>query len=118
MRSLDGGIHAKEEANAHRNYHSHNYSPERNRGWKSGQKQVDEQTDADAQYHAYDAARAREDDGLGQELPDDVAAARSNRFSHAYFAGALRDRHQHDIHDSDSAHQQSNRADHGGQQGD
>ena len=81
-----------------------------------GKQHVDEQADAHAQQHADDSARAGEHDGLGQELPDDVAAPRANRFSHADFARALRDRHQHDVHHADAAHQQSDRADHGGQQ--
>ncbi len=56
--------------------------------------------------------------GFGQKLPDDVAAARANRFAHADFARALRDRHQHDVHHAHAADQQSDRADHGGQQSD
>ncbi len=44
--------------------------------------------------------------GFGEELPDDVAAARADGFANADFARALRDRHQHDVHHTNAADEQ------------
>ena len=50
---------------------------------------------------------------LGQELEEDVAAARAQRFLYADFAGALSDGNEHDVHQADTADAQRESADEG-----
>src|SRR5260370_488930 len=48
---------------------------------------------------------------LSQELPQNVATARANRFAHANFFCPLGHAHQHDVHDSDAGSEQGDEAD-------
>src|SRR6266446_7558955 len=82
---FDGGVHAKEKADAHGNAHGKNYGPKRNRRRQAGHGKVDQQADAAAEQNADDAARASEHDRFGQKLPDDVAAPRAEGFTDADF---------------------------------
>src|SRR6266571_9236503 len=49
--------------------------------------------------------------GFSQELREDVAAARAERFFHADFAGALSDGNQHYIHQANAADAERERSD-------
>ena len=53
------------------------------------------------------AARRSDSHGFEQELPDDIAAARTHRLAHADLPRALSHRYQHDIHYANPAHQQA-----------
>src|SRR6185503_3429783 len=53
-----------------------------------------------------------EDHRLHQELAQDVAAARAQGLAHADLADAFGDRHQHDVHDHDAAHDEADARDH------
>src|SRR4030095_12971800 len=53
--------------------------------------------------HAEKTADPADRDGLGQELDEDVAAARADRATDADLAGALEDVGEHDVHDPDPA---------------
>ena len=63
------------------------------------------------------AAEQRQDQGLDQELGQDVPAARADRLADADLAGPLADRDEHDVHDPDAAHQERDRGNPGQQQG-
>src|SRR5712692_4917847 len=54
--------------------------------------------------HAEHGADRGERGRLGEELPQDVATAGAERLADADLTGALRHRHQHDVHDHDAAH--------------
>ena len=43
--------------------------------------------------------------GFDQELAADAPGSSAQRLAHADLARALGDRHQHDVHDADAAHQ-------------
>ena len=60
---------------------------------------------------ADEAADAAHQDRLDQELAQDVAVLGADGFAHADLARALGDRHQHDVHDADAAHQQGDAGD-------
>src|SRR6266446_1204332 len=55
------------------------------------------------QYHSPHTADKGDGEGLSEELGKDVPALRTQRLLHANFASALRNRNQHDIHESDAA---------------
>ena len=115
---FDGGVHAEEEADAHGDGDGENDGPERDGRGERGNSEVDEQADGAAKENANDAAGTGEDDGFGEELPDDVALARANGAAHANFAGALSDGHEHDVHHTDAADEEADGADDGDEQGD
>ncbi len=52
-----------------------------------------------------------DDDGLDEELQEDVLAARADGEPQADLAGALGDRDQHDVHDADAADEQRHAGD-------
>ena len=56
-------------------------------------------------------ADAGQNDRLGQELPQDVAPLGPHRLAQPDLPRALGHRHQHDVHDADTAHQQRNAGD-------
>ena len=64
-----------------------------------------------------DSAQQAERQRLDQELHQDVAPGGAERLADADLAGALGDRHQHDVHDPDAADQQAHRGDAGEQAG-
>ena len=82
------------------------------------QQRADQHGDPHGDHDAQQAARSGERHGLDQKLPDDVAAARAERFADADFARALGDADQHDIHHADAAHQQAERGNRDGHQAD
>ena len=57
------------------------------------------------------AAQHADHDRLDQELGQDVAPPRANRFADADLARALGDTHQHDVHDPDPADDKRNAGD-------
>src|SRR5882672_11196147 len=79
---------------------------------------MDEQADGAAEEYTDDATGTGQNNCFGEELPDDVAAARAERFAYADFTGTLSDRHQHDIHYAYAANQKADGADHGNQERD
>src|SRR2546429_30983 len=60
---------------------------------------------ARAEYHADHTAQQAEHQRFDQELEQDVEPGGAERLADADLAGALGDRHQHDVHDSDAAHE-------------
>ena len=64
-----------------------------------------------AQGDADEAAQSTQDGGLHQELPHDLPPGRADGLLDADFPGPLRDGDQHDVHDTDSAHQQGDARD-------
>src|SRR5712664_617598 len=105
---FDGGVHTENEANAHGDAHGEDNGPERDGRRQSGHCQIDQQAYASAEQHANDTSRAGEHHGFGEELPDNVAAARADSFSNADLARALSDGHQHNVHHTDATHEKSN----------
>src|SRR5437899_1796183 len=71
-------------------------------GQRTGDLQEPREHDAghDPEARAHDG----EGGGLGQELAQDVAPPGAERLPDADLSGALRHRHQHDVHDHDAAH--------------
>ncbi len=67
--------------------------------------------------HAEQSAQQAEQDRLDEELPEDVGAARADRFADADLAGAFGHRHQHDVHHADAADEQRDRGDRAEQHG-
>ena len=59
------------------------------------------------------AAEDGQDDGFDQELRQHVALERADGETNADLSGALRHRHEHDVHDPDAADQQTDRGDGG-----
>src|SRR5690606_22104335 len=68
---------------------------------------------SDATGEAENAAGHAEDERLDQELEQDVAAPRAQRLADPDLTRPLRDRHQHDVHDADPAHDQRDEGDPG-----
>ena len=52
-----------------------------------------------------------DDDGLDQDLGEDVAGGRADGLADADFAHALGDAGEHDVHDADATHQQADAGD-------
>jgi hypothetical protein len=65
----------------------------------------------DADGDAREAADQRDEHRLGQELGEDVAAARADRLADADLAGPLGDADEHDVHHADPADEQRDRGD-------
>src|SRR5688572_9078207 len=59
-----------------------------------------------ADKHSNESAQHAQDHGLRQELHPDVASPGTDGHPYTDLACSLRHRHEHDIHDSDSSHQQ------------
>ena len=70
-----------------------------------------------AQHDADDAANERQRHGFNQELRQYVLGLRPHRLAQANLPGPLRHRHQHDVHDSNAAHDQRYRCDRSQQNG-
>src|SRR5213082_4291176 len=49
---------------------------------------------------------------LSEELPEDIAAARTDRFANANLLRAFRHAYQHDVHDANAGSHQGNKTDH------
>ena len=65
----------------------------------------------DTERHADRAAEGGEHHGLEDELAEDVGGRGADGHPQADLADALRDRHEHDVHDADAAHEQGDRRD-------
>ena len=65
------------------------------------ESQQDPQPSAEAGHHA----------GFDEELHQDVATARAQRFADANLMRAFRDARQHDVHDDDASHHHEHRHD-------
>ena len=72
----------------------------------------DQERYAPSQEDAGNPAAEAEQDGLHQELPQDVTAPGADGHAQADLPGALGDRHQHDVHDAHAAHHQGNQGHH------
>ena len=72
---------------------------------------ADERRDAEPDDDADEAAEQRQGQRLDEELGEDVAAAGADRLADADLARPLADRHQHDVHDPDAAHDERDRGD-------
>src|SRR5437870_559843 len=72
---------------------------------------IDADEGEDAENDAAQAADRSEKRGFQQELRADVAAARADGPSDADLSRPFGDRHQHDVHDSDSADDERDRGD-------
>ena len=55
-----------------------------------------------AEHDSEDAASFGDEDGFGEELPQDVAAARADRFANPDLLRPLGHAHEHDVHDADA----------------
>src|ERR1039457_6593165 len=96
-----GGVYAEKEADSGGKAHAHTYRAESDFG---GKEHVDDAGDEDGEQHAGDAAHAGHHAGFKDELPEDVAAARSQRLADADLVRALGHAGQHDVHDDHSTH--------------
>src|SRR6266480_3897429 len=72
----------------------------------------EEISDDYSQNDSQNAASFRNENGLGQKLPQNVFAARADRFAHADFFGSFGHAYQHDVHDSDAGCDQRDETDH------
>src|SRR5580704_16443070 len=113
MGSFDGRVHAKEEADTHGNGDGEQDRPQRNGRRQAGNSEIDQQADHAAEQHTDHAPSSGEHDGFGKELPDDVAATRTDGFADTNLAGALSDGHEHDVHHADAADEKADGADNG-----
>src|SRR6185312_13677606 len=66
---------------------------------------------AHADGHADHTAECAERDGLDQKLQQDLTLRRAECLTDPDFTRALRDRHEHDVHDADAAHEQTHARD-------
>src|SRR4029077_16482030 len=65
----------------------------------------------DSKNDSKDSAGFRNEYGFGEELTQDVATARADRFTHADFLRSFGNAHEHDVHDTDPRSQQRDEAD-------
>ena len=72
---------------------------------------------AEAEPEADDSADEGEHDGFDDELGEDVSSFGADGPADADLVGPLADRHQHDVHDANSADHQADRCDATEQQG-
>src|SRR5579872_1358433 len=110
-----GGVVAKKEAYRHRDGDAEHNPQERQRGGNGRSDGSNQEGDARADGNSYRATGEREHGGLEQELYADVGAACADGLTNPDFAGAFGDGDEHDVHDSDAAHQQSDGADDAGE---
>src|SRR5712671_7515527 len=65
----------------------------------------------DSKNDSEDSAGFRNEHGFGEELTQNVATARADRFTHTDFLRSFGDAHEHDVHDPDPGSHQRNEAD-------
>src|SRR6266567_390556 len=65
----------------------------------------------DSKNDSEDSAGFRNEHGFGEELTQDVATSRADRFTYTDFLRSFGDAHEHDVHDPDPRSQQRNEAD-------
>src|SRR5208282_4885895 len=107
---LSRRIVAEENPDRGRKHESAHDSVDREQRWPS-RKGRDALGSGDAAQNARHAADRAEQHRLDQELQQDVRSLCADRHPNADFAGALRHRHEQDIHYSDSTDEQRNRCD-------
>src|SRR5439155_11816873 len=90
-------------------YHAHNHGERKSKNYRdSGDRDVESREEFRRQRTGYPEEDTREPSDYGhedcfrQELIQNVLAASPDRHLDAYFSGPLRDRHQHDVHDSNA----------------
>ncbi len=66
---------------------------------------------AEPENHSEHAADEAEDDGLDEELQEDVVLARADGHTNADLARSLGDAHEHDVHHADPADDEAHRGD-------
>src|SRR5712691_5438241 len=108
-RGLDRGPHSENESDGDADGEAGHGRPYRDNGIPI-ERPADDENEAIHDDQRDDAAHTRQRHGLEQELPDDVAAPRSDGLANSDFAGALGDAHQHDVHYPDTADEQPNGA--------
>ena len=112
---LVGGEIAEQDAHRHGDAEGHTDAASRGHSHEAVVAGAQHQSDdigqhvghEDAQYDADGTADGGGSAGLNDELAADVPAFGTQGFSDADLPGPLRDGHQHDIHDTDAAHQQA-----------
>ncbi len=67
--------------------------------------------------HPQDATQQAESQRFDQELKEDIGPGGTHGFPDTDLPGSLRDAHQHDVHDTDAAHQEAHRPDAGKEEG-
>ena len=114
-----GGQIAEEHADAGRDAESDHDRIERRAdrdagvAHQEGQHSVGRCRDEVAQHDAQRTAESRRGGRLDDELRQNDPLLGTQSFPDADLPGALRDRHQHDVHDADAAHQQGDAGDAG-----
>ena len=105
---FDGGEDAGEDADQHAEGEGDgqrgDFDDRRVVGGGEGADQVDQ---GEGGRQPGQAAEDGDDDGLDQDLGEDVAGGRADGLADADFAHALGDAGEHDVHDADAAHQQA-----------
>src|SRR3984957_2995530 len=99
------GPNAKDEAYAHGYREADDHGPGRNHRPKGTH-------DGAADQNADKSAGAGQRHGFKQKLPGNIFSACADGLADAYFASALGDRDQHDIHHAHAANEQADRAEH------
>src|SRR3989442_6445374 len=107
-RSLAGRIEAEEDPDAGGEAEGEHDGFRRDEGAPLGEV-TDRARAAEAERDAGDPADQRERDGLDQELEQDVTPPGADRHPQADLARPLRDRDQHDVHDTDATDEQGER---------
>src|SRR5580704_1927895 len=113
MGGFDGRVHAKEETDTHRHGDGEQNRPERNGRRQAGNSKIDQQADHAAEQYTDHAAGSGEHDGLGEELPNNIAASRTDGFAYPNLPSALGNGHEHDVHHADAADEKADGADNG-----
>src|SRR5512146_1319547 len=100
-----GRIHAGRDADAAAQHDAEQDGDRRHRGRQRG-RDVEEHREEYARGDPQTGPDHRDRHRFGEELPQDVAAPRAQRLADPDLTCALGDRHQHDVHDDDAAHDQ------------
>src|ERR1035438_6396757 len=107
---LDGGVDAEDDADGDggpkRDHHGGG-SDDRLPFGGAGDQPGEEESEGNAQETAADG----DEDGFGEELPNDIETAGADGAADADFAGAFHDGGEDDVHNADAAHQQRNGGD-------
>src|SRR5476649_1792058 len=88
------------------------HGPQRYGGRQVGDESANGDAEQPTNQDADQAPGCGEGHGFQQKLPNDIAAPRADGLAYADFPGPLSDRHQHDVHHSDSTHQQADGSNH------
>src|ERR1035437_1348674 len=97
------GIDAGDDPDTRADEHAHQDGPRRDVR-RHRRRQANDQRETGAERDAHRGAERAERRGLDEELDQDVAPLGAERLADADLVGALGDRHEHDVHDDDRAH--------------